>query len=271
MPPATRTATDCQHVATHHVNTTLTRRTRNVAHTVVDATRPTRTDGTDSITLEADHAASMPRRCARDIGKEMGMTDNGEFYGVHYYEELQSACDKVNDDIQAYVDRTSGNDDLKPVVYYTHRIKSPQSLKAKLAMRGLPQTYESALENGIHDIVGFRIVCAFQEDVYTTEAMFLNNPDYEIMQVKDYIAEPKPNGYRSLHLITRLTNGDAAGVYVEIQIRTIAMDTWATLEHKLKYKKDIDDGYGSLTAQLRKCADDITSVDCDMSAIRDVV
>lgn len=217
------------------------------------------------------HAASVPRRCARDIGKEMGMTDNGEFYGVHYYEELQSACDKVNGDIQAYVDRTSGNDDLKPVVYYTHRIKSPQSLKAKLAMRGLPQTYESALENGIHDIVGFRIVCAFQEDVYTTEEMFLDNPDYEIVRVKDYIAEPKPNGYRSLHLITRLTNGDAAGVYVEIQIRTIAMDTWATLEHKLKYKKDIDDGYGSLTAQLRKCADDITSVDCDMSAIRDVV
>jgi putative GTP pyrophosphokinase len=116
------------------------------------------------------------------------MTDNGEFYGVHYYEELTDACDKVDADIHAYMEKTGKNDDLKPIVYCTHRIKSPSSLRQKLAKRGLPQTYESALENGIHDIVGFRIVCAFQEDVYATKAtLFDDNPDYEIVNVKDYV------------------------------------------------------------------------------------
>lgn len=109
--------------------------------------------------------------------------------------------------------------------------------------------------------------------MYATKAtLFDDNPDYEIVNVKDYIKDPKPNGYRSLHLITRLHGGDADGVYVEVQIRTIAMDTWATLEHKLKYKKDINPSYAeSMTRQLKKCADDITSVDLDMSAIRDIV
>lgn len=199
------------------------------------------------------------------------MTDNGEFYGVHYYEEITDACTKISGDIERYIKEADTDDDVKPVVYWTYRIKSPESLKKKLIGRNLEPTYQSALDNGIHDIVGFRIICAFQEDVYSTAEWFKNNDDYDIIQIKDYIKTPKPNGYRSLHLIVRINTETAHDVYAEIQIRTIAMDTWATLEHKLKYKKDVGDAYEALTRQLKKSADDIASIDLDMSSIRDML
>ena len=127
-----------------------------------------------------------------------------------------------------------------PIESIKTRLKSIESIFGKLKRKNLPLTLESIEEN-LNDIAGIRVICSFTEDVYTIANALLKQDDVKLIEAKDYIKNPKPNGYRSLHLIIELPiflAQDKRPMKVEIQLRTIAMDCWASLEHKLKYKKN---------------------------------
>lgn len=135
--------------------------------------------------------------------------------------------------------------DYNPIEHVSTRVKSPESILLKVQKKNLPPSIDAIREN-IRDIAGVRITCSFVEDIYKISEMLHNQCDIEVIDVKDYIAEPKENGYQSLHLIIKIPifmSDRMEKVYTEIQIRTIAMDFWASLEHKIyyKYNKDTPD------------------------------
>ncbi|MDI9589435.1 MAG: RelA/SpoT domain protein [Acidobacteriota bacterium] len=193
------------------------------------------------------------------------------YYGERY-ETLFLARRQMDELIEKFVRERGDSDDLKPVVYHTSRIKSPASLVEKISRKGATgTTFDDALAVGIHDIIGLRVNCAFIDDVYATACWIREQPQIAVLNEKDYIARPKPNGYRSLHLIVRVTEGPASLLpAVEIQLRTIAIDFWATLEHKMRYKKEIANPE-LMQVELKRCADEIAAVDLSMQAIRNVI
>jgi putative GTP pyrophosphokinase len=134
--------------------------------------------------------------------------------------------------------RGTGN----PIEHVNPRLKTPASIAAKAHRIGCTLTFDD-LRTRIRDIAGIRIVCSFVSDVYTVADMLSRQPDVTLLQTKDYIARPKPNGYRSLHLIVEIPvflSDQVVPVPVEVQLRTVAMDFWASLEHKIYYKQDPD-------------------------------
>lgn len=150
------------------------------------------------------------------------------------------------------------------------RLKSPMSIVNKMKRKGLQPTVE-CIENNIFDIAGVRVICSFPSDIYKLAESLMAQDDIRVYKVKDYIANPKPNGYRSLHLILEIPiflSEKKKYVKVEVQFRTIAMDFWASLEHKLKYKKEIGEAE-DIAAELKQCAEDISRVDIEMQRIRD--
>jgi putative GTP pyrophosphokinase len=152
------------------------------------------------------------------------------------------------------------------------RIKSAQSMQEKLVRRNLPMTAENALSE-IYDAAGIRVVCTFLDDIYWVVDMLKNQQDIEVVDEKDYIHNPKANGYRSYHMILAVPihlEGGIHKVYCELQIRTIAMDCWASLEHQLKYKKDIPN-QDMIVTELKRCADEIASTDLNFQAIWDMI
>lgn len=201
------------------------------------------------------------------LGKDL--VTNEEYYGGDYG-IIVAVKNRLEDNIEGFILTHDTDDDTKPVIYKRSRIKSPESLDAKLVKHGLPTGYASAKESGMHDIVGARVVCAFIDDVYSVAAWLMKCPEYEMVQTKDYIAYPKENGYRSLHVIMRIASGIGTGMLVEVQLRTIAMDFWSTLEHKVRYKKTIPND-AMMRRELKRCADEIASVDMDMQSIRDAI
>lgn len=160
-------------------------------------------------------------------------------------------------------------DGVEPILYCKSRIKQPESIIRKLEQRGFPTDVGSALSN-VHDAVGVRVVCSFVDDVYKVTQWLSTNEEFVIMETKDYIAYPKPNGYRSLHLVLRFQSGPKQGFMAEIQLRTIAIDFWAALEHQLKYKKNIEHEK-TVQSELKRCADEIASVDVSMQTLRDLI
>jgi putative GTP pyrophosphokinase len=130
--------------------------------------------------------------------------------------------------------------DYNPIEHVGARLKSPASIVEKARRRSCPLTF-AGVRDAIHDIAGVRITCSFLSDVYTIFDMFSAQDDVTVLEVEDYIASPKPNGYQSLHAIVQVPvflSGGAELVLVEMQFRTIAMDFWASLEHKIYYKYD---------------------------------
>ena len=175
-----------------------------------------------------------------------------------------------------YQDSVLGETGEKGFEHISARVKSEESMREKCRRKELPETPESALFV-LKDAIGIRIVCSFQDDVYSTVNYIRSMVNCEIVEEKDYIKHAKPNGYRSYHLIlaVQIERKDVMGntpgtFYVEIQIRTIAMDTWAALEHKLKYKKDIPN-QELLVAELKRVADELASCDISMQTIRDII
>lgn len=188
-----------------------------------------------------------------------------EYYGAEYERLLCTEALLVSK-IGQIKNEARGEEDLQPIVYCCSRIKSPESMIDKLRRYGLPATLEAAL-GSIYDAVGVRIVCSFTSDVINVVERLENDPELTVIEKKDYLTHPKPNGYRSVHLCVRLIG---TGVLAEIQIRTIAMDFWATLEHQLKYKKRI--AHDQLfRSELKRCADEIASVDISMQTIREIL
>lgn len=205
---------------------------------------------------------------SNDMHPRKSMT-NEEYYGGDYG-TLVAIKNRLDNNIEGFILTHDMSDETKPVIYHRSRIKTPNSLDSKLASHNCKPGYESAKKNGIHDIVGARVVCAFIDDVYSVAAWLMKCPEYEMVQTKDYIAYPKDNGYRSLHMIMRIVSGIGQGMLIEIQLRTIAMDFWSTLEHKVKYKKEIPNE-DMIRKELKRCADEIASVDMDMQSIRDSI
>ena len=187
------------------------------------------------------------------------------FYGSAYADLLQ-AQRTLETMAETMKNADRGGRDVQPVVYWCSRVKKPESMTAKLASRGLPVTTESAL-TGVFDAVGLRIVCSFASDVQSVVEALERTPSIEIVEKKDYLSRPKPNGYRSVHLCVRLRE---EAVLAEIQVRTIAMDFWATLEHQLKYKKHVENDR-LIKSELKRCADEIASVDLSMQTIREII
>ncbi|WP_449385235.1 GTP pyrophosphokinase [Cellulomonas soli] len=137
--------------------------------------------------------------------------------------------------------------DTNPIEHIGSRLKSPESLMAKVRRKGCPPTLE-AIREQIWDIAGVRITCSFVSDIYRIRDLLVSQRDLTVLAERDYIADPKPNGYQSLHLIVQVPvflSDRVEAVTVEIQIRTIAMDFWASLEHKIYYKYD-----GAVPARL---------------------
>lgn len=158
---------------------------------------------------------------------------------------------------------------IEPILYCKSRIKSPESMMWKLKCKGIPTDGNTALEM-THDAVGVRVVCSFLDDVYKIADWLGTHPEFEIVETKDYIAYPKPNGYRSLHLVLSFPFSVNRKIMAEIQLRTIAIDFWAALEHQLKYKKNIEHEK-TIRSELKRCADEIASVDVSMQTLRDLI
>lgn len=173
---------------------------------------------------------------------------------------LLSRVDEIRDVFRA------AEDDNDPVEHCLGRIKSDESMREKCRRNNLPETAASALQE-IHDAIGIRVVCAFLNDVYMIRDRLLSYDDIELIREKDYIRHAKPNGYRSLHLIVRVEGR----YYAEFQLRTISMDTWAALEHHMKYKKKVSDNTGLLVNELKRCADELASTDISMQTLRDMI
>ena len=159
-----------------------------------------------------------------------------------------------------------------PVEHCKGRIKSEDSMKEKLARKGLPITLDAAL-NEVHDAVGIRIVCQFVDDVYRMVDILKRQEDFILVKEKDFIKNPKPNGYRSYHMIIKLPvhlPDCTRELFAEIQLRTIAMDCWAALQHELKYKHTIPN-QELLQKELKRCSDEMASTDLTMQTIRQVI
>ena len=152
------------------------------------------------------------------------------------------------------------------------RIKEPLSIINKMKRKGFELSVES-MEKNLFDIAGIRVICSFCDDIYAIASMLTGQDDIILVDVKDYIKNPKPNGYRSLHLILDIPIFLSSGkkhMKVEVQFRTIAMDFWASLEHKVKYKKDVEHSE-EIVAELKECADVIFAMDCRMQEIRNKI
>lgn len=150
------------------------------------------------------------------------------------------------------------------------RIKKPLSIMEKLTRKGFPPTVDSMRDN-LFDIAGVRIICSFVDDIYAIAALLVQQDDITLVEAKDYIKNPKENGYRSLHLLIEVPVFLAEQkklMKVEVQFRTIAMDFWASLEHKLKYKKDVCDAQ-AIFDELKDCAEVISNMDLRMKDLRD--
>lgn len=156
-----------------------------------------------------------------------------------------------------------------PVEHCKARIKTAQSMVDKLKRKNLPVNLNSALVN-IKDAVGIRVICIFVDDIYTIINLIKSIPNIEVINDKDFISNPKPNGYRSYHLIVGVNTSIGEKIYIEIQVRTIGMDCWASLEHQLKYKKNIKNKE-IFTSELKRCADEIASTDLSLQTIRDLI
>jgi putative GTP pyrophosphokinase len=155
-----------------------------------------------------------------------------------------------------------------PIHHIESRLKSPRSIMEKLALRGHSFSIESARQN-LTDIAGIRVICHYIDEVYAIAELLGNQDDVSILRMSDYIKEPKPNGYRSLHLIVSVPvflSKKTERVPVEIQIRTIAMDCWASLEHQIRYKAH-SEIKNDLQLQLKECAEEISAVDMKMQDI----
>ena len=188
------------------------------------------------------------------------MKTENSIYGGRYA-EMEVVMNALVDCIRSAAGVVKEKAGMNPVEHLKYRIKAEDSMREKCRRQGLPETTESALQS-IQDAIGLRVVCTFLDDVYAIRDYLRARDDLEIVNEKDYIRSVKPNGYRSLPLLVKKD-----GYYAEIQIRTISMDTWAALEHQIRYKKNVGNS-ALIYEELKRCADELASTDVSMQIIR---
>lgn len=182
--------------------------------------------------------------------------------------EVRTKLEVLNDEFSVEYKRN-------PISFIKTRIKKPESILRKLNKLGYDFTAENIQEH-LNDVAGIRVVCAFIDDIYTIAELLSSQDDITVIQIKDYIKNPKPNGYRSYHMIVEIPVFFSKGktpMRAEIQIRTNGMDFWATLEHQLRYKKGIEemDGYDQISDELTKTAHELISMDNEMQRIKNKI
>ena len=182
-----------------------------------------------------------------------------------YYEcailEVKTKLDVLNKEFMA-------NELRNPIETIKSRVKTPASILEKLERKGYEQSIRSVEEN-LDDVAGIRVICSFVDDIYKVADMLTKQDDITVLSRKDYIKNPKKNGYRSLHLVVEIPiflSNEKKYMKVEVQIRTIAMDFWASLEHEIHYKKS--NSNAEAVKQLSECADVIYETDIKMMSIR---
>ncbi|MEE0957173.1 MAG: GTP pyrophosphokinase family protein [Ruminococcus sp.] len=192
------------------------------------------------------------------------------FYGS-YAPRLKEITRELLNKVRMILDGISSDTETAPAEHLKARIKSTDSVREKLQLNGYAATAESGLRQ-LSDIIGLRVVTHFVGDIYTVLEQMQQDPSWRVVLIKDYIANPKPNGYRSLHIILAIPfNCEGIdSIMVEVQLRTIAMDCWASLEHQLKYKKNIKNA-NLIVDELKRCADEMASTDLTMQTIRDLI
>lgn len=176
--------------------------------------------------------------------------------------EVKTKLDVLNNQLSLENDRN-------PFQSISCRLKSLKSIIEKLNRKGLPLNVES-IESNLNDVAGIRVICSYPEDIYILAQELCSQDDIRLIKEKDYIKNPKENGYRSLHLIIEIPiflMKEKRFMRVEVQFRTIAMDFWASLEHRLKYKKVLEDDDGSVAQELKDCADQISCLDMRMQEL----
>lgn len=182
--------------------------------------------------------------------------------------EVQTKLEVLDDEFSVEYNRN-------PISFIKTRIKKPVSIYNKLQKLGYDFTIEN-IQQQLNDVAGVRIVCAFIDDIYTISNLITQQDDIKVIKIKDYIKSPKPNGYRSYHMIVEIPVFFAKGktpMRVELQIRTNGMDFWATLEHQLRYKKGIEEmpGYEEISKELMHSAQVIIEADNEMQEIKNKI
>lgn len=176
--------------------------------------------------------------------------------------EVKTKLDVLNTQLSLENDRN-------PFESISCRIKTVPSIIEKLSRKGFELSAES-IEKNLNDVAGIRVICSFPDDIYILADELCSQDDIRLIERKDYIKNPKPNGYRSLHLILEIPiflMTEKKFMRVEVQFRTIAMDFWASLEHKVKYKKNIETDVDKISAELKECAEEISRLDLKMQSI----
>lgn len=182
--------------------------------------------------------------------------------------EIQTKLEVLDDEFSVEYKRN-------PISSIKTRIKKPESIYRKLQKLGYDFTAENISEQ-LNDVAGIRVICAFVDDIYTVANLLAGQDDITVIKIKDYIQNPKPNGYRSYHMIVEVpvffTKGKTP-MRAEIQIRTIGMDFWATLEHQIRYKKGIEEmeGYENISQELLCCAQTVIDMDNEMLRIKNMI
>ena len=180
------------------------------------------------------------------------------------------AIREVKTKLEVLNDELSVKNQRNPIEMIKSRVKKPMSIVEKLQRRGYEVSIESMVKN-LDDVAGIRIICSFVDDIYEVSEMLVRQDDVKVIAIKDYIKNPKPNGYRSYHMIIEIPvffSDCKKPMRVEVQIRTMAMDFWASLDHQLKYKKSFVDENGEVSRELKECADVIAQTDQKMLEIR---
>ena len=225
--------------------------------------------GTEEI-MEKENWLQLVEGTSKDviIGQAMNLLD-----GVLDYKDLMMgyacAIKEINTKFEVLDTEFEVRYKRNPISSIETRLKSQTSILEKMARLGIAPSREN-IENNLNDIAGIRVICSYIDDIYFLADALTKQDDIKLIKRKDYISNPKPNGYRSLHLIVSVPIFFAESskeVKAEVQIRTIAMDFWASLEHQIKYKKNVKNA-DKVIARLKECADEIAHVDETMQQIR---
>ena len=222
----------------------------------------------DELATESVRDIELPKT----INKEL-ITNPDNFYKMAFeFQQIMMVYESAIKQIETKLDilnkenKVSGR--RNPIETVKSRIKSPQSIAGKLEKNKLPVTFESMVEN-LNDIAGIRVICPYISDIYSVRNMLLKQPDITLLTEKDYIKNPKESGYRSLHLVIEIPvylSEATHSVKVEVQLRTIAMDFWACLEHELHYKTTAKVPE-SVRRELFRVAETIAMTDREMEEI----
>lgn len=190
----------------------------------------------------------------------------------HLMMKYHAVIREVTTKLEILNDELSHSKQRNPIETISFRIKKPMSIAQKLRRKGAPVTVDS-ISQTLNDVAGIRVICSFVDDIYAVAEMLTRQDDVRLIEKKDYIQNPKPNGYRSLHLVLEVPvffSTHKEPMRVEVQIRTVAMDFWASLEHQIRYKNHTPETR-RIAGELKECADVIAQTDLRMQALRDQV